>query len=123
MGRTIGAVLGGVLGWVVVGSVLNRLMRAGLDGYAAAEPVLQFTVVMLLARLATAAVAQLAAGAVAARIAPASPRAPLFAGLVLLAVFVPVHAHIWEHFPLWYHAAFLITLAPLVVLGGQLARR
>ena len=76
MGRTIGAVLGGVLGWVVVGSVLNRLMRAGLDGYAAAEPVLQFTVVMLLARLATAAVAQLAAGAVAARIAPASPRAP-----------------------------------------------
>ena len=123
MGRTIGAVLGGIVGWVVVGSVFNRLMRMGLDGYAAAEPVYQFTVTMMLARLATAAVAQLAAGALAARIAPANRRAPLITGLVLLALFVPVHARLWEHFPLWYHAAFLITLAPLVVLGGRLARR
>ena len=122
MVRTIGAVLAGFVGWIVVGSVLNRVMRAVLDGYAAAEPVYHFTPTMLGARLATATVAQLAAGALAARIAPDSPRAPLFTGLALLALFVPVHLHIWEHFPLWYHAAFLLTLAPLVVLGGRLAR-
>ncbi|MBS0255556.1 MAG: hypothetical protein JSS36_10230 [Proteobacteria bacterium] len=123
MGRTIGAVLGGFAAWVVVASLFNRLMRLGLEGYADAEKLMQFTLVMLAARLGSAALAQLAAGAVAARIAPAEPRAPLYTGLALLALFVPVHIHIWAHFPLWYHALFLTTLAPLVVLGGRLARR
>ena len=122
MMRTIGAMLAGFASWVVVASVLNRLMRAELDGYAAAEPVNRFTLAMLLARLATAALAQLAAGALVARLAPARPRAPLALGLVLVVLFVPVHIHLWAHFPLWYHAAFLLTLAPLVALGGRLAR-
>ena len=36
------------------------------------------------------------------------------------AAFVPIHIHVWDKFPVWYHLFFLITLAPLVAFGGTL---
>ena len=122
MKRTVFAVCAALLVWVVLISLLNRGLRFGMPGYAVAEPVFAFTLGMQLARLGIAAVASLAAGAVAAWIAPRDRRAAWIAGVILLLGFVPVHVHLWQSFPLWYHLGFLVTLVPLVVLGARLRR-
>jgi hypothetical protein len=120
MGRTILGVIGGLVTWLVVATLLDIGLRHGLPGYAKAEPAFAFTLAMKIARLALAVLGSLAAGAVVRAIAPASRLAPWIVGLVLLALFVPVHIGIGARLSLWYHLFFLITLAPLVALGAQL---
>jgi hypothetical protein len=122
MMRTLLAVLAALVTWVLVVSLLNLLLRYGIAGYAAAEPLFAFTLGMQLARLAIAALTCLVAGAVAARIAPSAPRAPWITGMILFVVFLPTHAKLWHNFPLWYHLTFLLTLVPLVVLGAHWLR-
>ncbi|MDB5669807.1 MAG: hypothetical protein JWO25_766 [Alphaproteobacteria bacterium] len=118
MWRTILAVVGGLLGWAVVATVINIGLRQTLPGYSEAEPVLAFTLGMKVARLAMAAITSLAAGAIVRTIAPASQAAPWISGLIMLALFLPIHIHIWSRLPVWYHLTFLVTLAPLVALGA-----
>jgi hypothetical protein len=103
-------------------SVLNRGLRLFVVGYAAAEPTLSFTLGMLVARLLIAALTSLLAGALVSWLAPASVRAPLLVGLILLIAFIQIHVQLWSLFPFWYHLVFLVTLIPLVVLGSRLRR-
>ena len=70
MKRSILAVVAGLGLWVIMASLLNRGLRAGLAGYAAAGPTMTFTLGMKLARLALGAVASLAVGAAAGLMAP-----------------------------------------------------
>lgn len=122
MGRAIGAVVAGLITWVVVVTLLNFGLRAAIPGYHAAEATLQFTLAMKIGRLTEAAMTSLVAGAVVGMVAPARKWAPWIAGLIVLALFLPVHVQLWSKFPVWYHLAFLVPLAPLVALGGWLAR-
>jgi hypothetical protein len=122
MRRAILAFVAGALVWLLVVSVLDRALRLIIPGYAVAEPSMAFTLGMLLARLIIAAITSLAAGAVAAVIAPASPRVPWLLGAVLLLLFIPEHFRLWHLFPLRYHLVFLLTLVPLVVVGARLPR-
>ena len=121
--RTILGALGGLVAWAVVISVINLGLRHMMTGYAVAEKAIAFTLPMMFARLAMAAITSLAAGAVTRAIAPASRAAPWIVGLVMLALFVPVHVQLWARFPVWYHLFFLLTLAPLVALGAQIRLR
>jgi hypothetical protein len=123
MKRSIGAFFAGLVVWILAISVLNRALRLVLAGYAAAELSMGFSAGMLVSRLLIAALGSLIAGAIAAWIAPASPRMPLLLGSALLIAFIPVHARLWSLFPVWYHLVFLGTLVPLVVLGSKLPRR
>ena len=123
MGRTIGGIVAGIVAWVLLVTVLNWGLRAWLPGYAQVEHAMTFTLTMMVARLAIAAITSLAAGALVRAIAPASRFAPWIAGLVLVAMFVPEHIHIWQKFPIWYHLTFLVTLAPLFALGAALLPR
>jgi hypothetical protein len=123
MKRLILAAVMGLVVWVLVASLLNRGLRVGLTGYAAAEPTLSFTLGMKLARLILGAFASLAAGATIAAIARSSPRLPWVVGGILLVTFVPGHIRIWTKFPVWYHLVFLTTLVPLVALGAAFFRR
>jgi hypothetical protein len=118
MWRTIAGILAGFVVWVVVVTILNWGLRLWLPGYVQAEPVMLFTLAMKVARLSIGALSSLAAGAVVRLMAPASRLAPWLLGLVMLALFVPDHIHLWSRFPIWYHLTFLITLAPLVALGA-----
>ena len=122
MKRPILAFAAGLVVWVVVISVLNRGLRVCVADYAAAELTFSFTLGMLLARLAIAALASLLAGGVAGWLAPASLRVPVLLGAILLLAFLPTHVRLWRLFPFWYHLVFLVTLIPLVVLGARLAR-
>jgi hypothetical protein len=122
MKRPILAFAAGLVLWVLVISVLFRGLRIFVTGYAAAEPTFSFTLGMLVLRLVIAALTSLIAGAVAAWIAPSSPRVPVLVGATLLAAFIPLHVRVFSLFPLWYHLVFLVTLIPLVMLGARLAR-
>lgn len=121
MKRSIVACVAGLVVWILLVSILNRLLRLFLTGYAAAEPAMNFTLGMMVARLTIGALTSLVAGAVVARIAP-DTRLPWLVGAILLALLIPDHVYVWRNFPVWYHLTFLITLLPLIVLGAHIAR-
>lgn len=123
MKRTVIAIVGGLVAWTLIVSLLNRGLRVALPGYTEAEPELVFTLPMMIARLAMAAVTSVAAGAVVRWIAPANRWAPWIVGLLITALFLPAHIEIGARLPLWYHLFFLGTLAPLVALGAWLRAR
>jgi hypothetical protein len=118
MWRQVIAFVSALLAWVLVASLLNRLLRVGLPGYAAAEPAMGFTLSMLWARLALGALASVSAGCVLARLAPHGGRLPLILGMLLLAMFLPVHYNLWQKFPVWYHLLFLLTIIPGISATG-----
>jgi hypothetical protein len=122
MWRTIGSIIAGLVAWVVIVTLLNFGLRAMLPGYHAAEATLQFTLAMKIGRLTEAAISSVAAGAIVSMIAPSKKWAPWLVGLIILAMFLPLHLSIWDKFPAWYHLAFLVPLAPLVAFGGTLTR-
>lgn len=122
MKRAVLALLAGLAVWVVVATLLNFGLRAGLSGYVLAEPTMNFTLGMKIARLILGALASLAAGAAAGLIAPSRPGVAWLLGVIVLAMFIPGHIRIWAKFPVWYHLVFLVTLVPLVGLGAALTR-
>ena len=122
MWRTVAAIVAGLVAWAVVVTILNFGLRAAIPGYHAAEATLQFTMAMKIGRLTEAALTSLAAGAVVALIAPTKKWAPWLVGLIVLAMFLPVHVKLWHAFPVWYHLSFLVPLVPLVALGAALVR-
>jgi len=122
MWRTIASIVAGLVAWAVVVTLLNFGLRAAIPGYHAAEATLQFTAAMKAGRLIEAALTSLAAGAVVSLVDPSKKWAPWLVGLIVLAMFLPVHVKLWDRFPVWYHLTFLVPLVPLVVLGAVLAR-
>ena len=121
MKRSILACLAGLLTWIIVVSLINRLLRLTLPDYHAAEQTLQFTLGMKWARLVMAIVTSLAAGAVTGWISPSSRWPPWIVGVIVLAMFLPAHIAIWSRFPVWYHLTFLLTIVPAVLIGALLA--
>jgi hypothetical protein len=122
MWRTIASIAAGLVAWAVIVTVLNLGLRAAIPGYHAAEATLQFTMAMKIGRLTEAALTSLAAGAIVGLIAPRNKWAPWLVGLIVLAMFLPVHVKLWDKFPAWYHLSFLVPLVPLVALGAFLVR-
>jgi hypothetical protein len=128
MWRALASVVGGLVAWGVIVTILNFGLRAAIPGYHSAElalesaGVMQFTGPMEAGRLIEAALTSLAAGAVVGLIAPSKKWAPWAVGLIVLAMFLPVHVKLWHTFPVWYHLSFLVPLVPLVVLGAALVR-
>ena len=121
MWRTVASVVAGLTAWAAVVTILNFGLRATIPGYHAAEATLQFTLAMKIGRLIEAAVASLVAGTVVATVAPANKWAPWLAGLIVLALFLPVHVNLWTRLPVWYHLTFLVSIVPLFLLGGRIA--
>jgi hypothetical protein len=121
--RSILACFAGLLTWIVVVTLINRVLRLSLPNYPAAEQTLQFTLGMKWARLVMAIVTSVAAGAVTGSISGSSRSAPLIVGSAVFAMFVPLHIAIWGKFPVWYHLTFLLTIIPAVLVGALLAPR
>jgi sulfite exporter TauE/SafE len=61
-----------------------------------------------------------AAGYIAAVVSGESSRAPMFAGILLLAMGVAKAAMSWQYVPIWYHIVFTAILLPLAIVGGRL---
>ena len=123
MVRSILAVISGIVTWMIVATLINFLIRALLPGYVAAEPTLHFTLAMMLARLALAVVTSIVAGFVTAAVARGRMLAVYICAALILLFFLPIHYKLWSILPVWYHAFFLLTLAPLILLGALIQRR
>ena len=121
--RSILAVLTGFVTWFVVATLGNFLIRALLPGYVAAEPTMTFTLAMMVARLGLGVLSSLVAGFACSAVARGNPAAAYGCAALLVLCFLPIHYKLWQTFPLWYHAFFLISLAPLVLLGAAAQRR
>lgn len=117
MFRLILGVIAGLVVWLFTVTILNLGLRYGWHAYGAVEKAMAFTIPMMAARLTMSALASLACGIVASAISRGVFGA-LIAGLILQGVFIPVHAGLWQHFPLWYHLTFLISLVALPVLAA-----
>src|SRR6476619_6540441 len=98
MKRSIFAVVAGLVVWMLVATLLNFGLRAGIAGYTQAEPALTFTLGMKVARLILGALASLAAGVAAGLIAPLKTAPRWVLGTIVLAVFIPVHVQLWTKF-------------------------
>lgn len=118
----IAAIMAGLVAWVLITGIGSWAILHGWPAYAAAASAHSYTMAMLLTRQIVGAIATLAAGALAARIAGAGSRAALLTGAVLLLISVPWHIRIWPQYPVWYHLLYLSYLLPLALLGGRLAR-
>jgi hypothetical protein len=121
--RVILAMVAGIIAWMLVASLLNIGLRVAMPGYAAAEPDKAFTLAMQLARLVMGALASLAGGAAAGWIDRPAGGSVWIIAAALLAAFIPAHVSLWLVFPVWYHLTFLLSLAPLTVLGSLLVPR
>ncbi len=117
--KTVVAIIAGLVTWILVASILNLPLRAWWPNYHEAETAFNFTLGMKLARLALGAAASLCSGFVAAWIANGHKTAAMYLGILLLALFIPNHYLLWDKFPVWYHLTFLVSLFPLVLLGGM----
>jgi hypothetical protein len=123
MVRSIAAIVAGVVTWFAVATLGNFILRAALPGYAAVEMAMDFTLDMQFARLALGAISSLCAGFIAAWIAAQPRRAVAVLTALLLVLFLPVHYSLWLRFPVWYHAAFLLSLVIVPALGAWLRAR
>ena len=114
--------IAGLIVWGVVATGVDILLRLALPGYAAAEPQLNFTLGMMIARLALpGATPSVIAGFASASIARGDRRVIAALVVILAAVFLPAHYRLWLRFPLWYHVTFFGSLVLLPFLGARLA--
>ena len=118
--RSLGAVVVGFIAWFVVATLGNLVLRAAIPGYTAVETAMTFTLSMQLGRLAVGLVSSVGAGAVCAAVARFRRWPAWVLAAILVLMFLPVHYTLLHKFPLWYHAFFLITLAPAVLVGAWL---
>lgn len=115
------AALAGVLFFVAFAFLMNRLALGVWPAYADAFPSHNFTTGMLFARLATAIVALLGSGYLAARVARGERIVVAITAGVLLLLGGANHLTepTWSHYPLWYHLAFVGLIVPCIFLGGR----
>ena len=118
--RKVAGVASGLVVWFVVATAANLLLRVALPDYAEAEKSLSFTLAMLLARLVVGALSSVCAGFATAWITKSRGMAVTVLGIVLTALFIPIHYGLWDRFPVWYHLSFLVSLLPFTLLGTRL---
>jgi len=112
--------LAGVVVWVIVVTACDFVVRKLWIGYEQVEKSLAFTLPMMVTRLSESAACSVLSGFVAALVAKERVKSALAAGVVLLALFLPVHISIWSKLPPWYHLVFLTSLPVLSLAGGFL---
>lgn len=128
--RIILGVVGGFIGWLILWVGGEKIISAIWPAFGAHQAAFQAAITdggqftadntMLLTHIVLGSIVSVFSGALAALIAGESSRAPLFAGILLLAMGVAKAAMSWQYVPLWYHVTFTAILLPMAVLGGRL---
>ena len=131
--RIVLGVVAGFIAWLIVWIGVEKILSAiwpafgvnqkafeeavkngaGASGFAADTG-------MLFAQLVLGIGVSLLAGALAALAAGENSRAPLFFGILLLAMGIMKAVMSWPYVPLWYHVIFTAILLPMAILGGKL---
>ncbi len=128
-------VIAAIIGFVVwsilwVGSdavfmAISPWYKESLEGFQKAlETKTPFEVpsTLLIISLIRSVLFSIISGLITALISQESSKAPLFAGVLLLAFGIFIQSIYWNYVPLWYHIPFLLLLIPMTVLGGKLKK-
>lgn len=126
LGVLVGFVVWSIL-WLGSDQVLINLSKGwyGVHQYtfqAAVDTGTPFTpdTTILFMHLIRSVVISLMSGFIAAFVAGENRKAPLGLGVLLLLFGAGVEAYAWNYLPIWYHAAFLLLLIPVTIIGGRL---
>ena len=130
--RIVLGVIAGFIGWIIVwvGSekILSVIWPAFGIHQKAFEDVLKnggsFTAETgpLLTHIVIGSIVSVMAGSLAALIAGENSRAPLFVGILLLALGIAKAVMSWQYVPIWYHVIFTAILLPMAIVGGRLIK-
>jgi hypothetical protein len=128
--RIVLGVVAGFISWLIVWIGTEKILSAiwpafGVHQEAFEEAIKnggEFTSnsTMLLTHIVTGSIVSVMAGALAALVAGENSRAPLFAGILLLALGILKAVMSWQHVPIWYHIIFTAVLLPMAIVGGKL---
>lgn len=94
--------------------------------YAAAEPHKQYTLTMLVVRLAVGALSAAVSACSATAVARDKGQTAWWLGALFVAISLPGHlypGYIWNDYPAWYHLVYLSYLVPVTGCMGLLSRR
>jgi hypothetical protein len=128
--RIVLGVVAGFIAWMIVWVGAEKIISAIWPAFgvhqaefqAAIENGGQFTAnsTMLLTHIVLGSIVSVIAGALAALVAGENTRAPIFVGILLLAVGVMKAVMSWQYVPIWYHVVFTVMLLPMAIVGGRL---
>lgn len=122
MMRNILAVFVGFVAWSLLWFSANAVLGATGQLPPPGEAVTGAGVLVIM--LAISMFASAVAGASASWLARSQGlRIALWLGIVLLGVGVIVQIQYWDLMPVWYHAAFLLLLLPMCLLGSMARQR
>jgi len=131
--RIVLGVVGGFIAWLMVWVASEKVIGAIWPTFGAHQRAFEeaikngsgasgFTAdtAMLLTQLILGIIVSVLAGTLAALIAGENSRAPLFFGILLLAMGIAKAVMSWQYVPIWYHIVFTAMLLPLAIIGGKL---
>ena len=131
--RIVLGVIAGFIAWLIVWIGIEKIISAIWPAFGvhqkAFEEVIknggQFTAdsTMLLTHIVLGSIVSVIAGFLAALIAGENSRAPLFVGILLLAMGIMKAVMSWPYVPIWYHVIFTAMLLPMAIVGGKLISR
>ena len=118
--RLIAGLLVGCASAVAIAKVGFSTLRVAWPEYAVAEPDKAFTLGMLFARLSIAALLTVGAACAATLVAGDNGRTAWCLGALFVLVSLPFHLHyVWDDYPVWYHAVYLLSLVPIAGYSGR----
>ena len=123
MVKKIIAVVAGVFAWGMLWVGGNAALSGAFPDQYNAEGA-PTSAALLAGVIAFSAVLSVLAGFLCAKIASGKPgRVVLTLALVQLGIGVLVQVGAWDLFPVWYHAAFLVLVVPMHLLGGRVGSK
>lgn len=118
--RPIAGLLVGCFTAVAIARVALWILRATWPEYAAAEPTKAYTLGMLFVRLSIAALLTAGAASAATIVARDRGRTAWRLGVLFVLLSLPSHLYyVWDDYPVWYHATYLLYLIPIAGFSGS----
>jgi hypothetical protein len=128
--RIVLGVVAGFIAWLIMWVVSEKIIGAIWPAFGAHQKAFEEAIKnggpftadtgALLTHIVLGSIVSVIAGYLAALIAGENTKAPLFAGILLLAMGVAKAVMSWQYVPIWYHIIFTAILLPMAVIGGKL---
>jgi len=128
--RIILGVIAGFIAWLFVWVVSEKIISVVWPAFGAHQKAFEEAIKnggpfaaetsALITHIVLGSIVSFAVGSLAALIAGENSRAPLFVGILLIAMGVLKAVMSWQYVPIWYHVIFTAILLPMAILGGKL---
>ena len=128
--RIVLGVIAGFIAWLLVWVVSEKIISVVWPAFGAHQKAFEEAIKnggpfaaetsALITHIVLGSIVSFAVGSLAALIAGENSRAPLFVGILLIAMGVLKAVMSWQYVPIWYHVIFTAILLPMAILGGRL---